>query len=102
MRNAAIRASSMVMATIRGDIDDVELLRRFPYLLGDLVKKDLSSVQRAALPAGIYERGYGVVQALDARLWLPTPATAGRGQIYAEVTWACVNANKRKPCRCAI
>lgn len=65
MRNAETRASSLVMATIRGDVDDEHFLKEFPYLLGDLVKSDLSASQRAVLPNGVYARGHRIVREVD-------------------------------------
>lgn len=65
MRNAEIRASSLVTAAIQGDIDDDEFNKEFPYLLGELKKKDLPGSQRALLPQDTYARGIGVVQELE-------------------------------------
>ncbi len=65
MRNAETLASSLVMAAIRGDIDDEHFLKEFPYLLGELVKKELPANQRAVLPDNVYTRGHRIVRALD-------------------------------------
>jgi hypothetical protein len=65
IRNAKIRASSLLMAAIRGDIDNERFLKDFPHLLGELVKKDLSADQRAVLPNGVYARGHHIVCELD-------------------------------------
>lgn len=65
MRNAAIRASSLLMSTIRGDIEDERFLNEFPYLLGELVKADLTANQRAVLPDKVYARGHRIVHELD-------------------------------------
>lgn len=66
MRNAQSRASSLVMAAIQGHIEDEQLLREWPYLLGDLAKKDLSGNLRVVLPNDTYERGHRIVCELDA------------------------------------
>jgi hypothetical protein len=66
MRNAQTRASSLAMAAIQGNIEDEQLLREWPYLLGDLVKKDLPGNLRAILPDDTYERGHRIVRELDA------------------------------------
>lgn len=65
MRNAEIRASSLIMAAIRGDIDEEHLLKEFPYLLGELVNKDLPANQRAVLPDKIYSAGHHIVREFD-------------------------------------
>jgi hypothetical protein len=65
MRNAEIRASSLLMAAIHGTIDDERFLKEFPYLLGELVKKDLPANQRAVLPDDVYSRGHRIVRELD-------------------------------------
>ena len=65
MRNAESRASSLVMAVISGDIDDEHFLERFPYLLGELVTRDLPANQRAVLPDGVYVRGHRIRRKLD-------------------------------------
>ena len=65
MRNAEIRASSMVMAAIRGNFEHEKFFNEFPYLLGELVKKDLSANQRAVLPDNIYERSNQIVRDMD-------------------------------------
>lgn len=65
MRNAETHASSLVMAAIRGDVEDEQFLKDFPYLLGDLVKKDLPANQRAVLPDHVYARGHRIVRELD-------------------------------------
>jgi len=54
-----------VMSAIRGEVDPESFLKRFPYLLGELVKKDLTASQRAVLPDNIYERGHCIVRELD-------------------------------------
>jgi hypothetical protein len=65
MRNAEIRASSLLMAAIRGEIDDEHFLNNFPHLLGELVKRELSAGQRAVLPDTVYERVHRIVRELD-------------------------------------
>ena len=65
MRNAESRASSLVMAAIRGDVDNEHFLKEFPYLLGELVKKDLPASQRAVLPDNVYARGHRIVRDID-------------------------------------
>ena len=65
MRNAETRASSLMMAAIRGDVDDEHFLTKFPHLLSELVKKDLPPNQRAALPDNIYERGHRIVHDME-------------------------------------
>jgi hypothetical protein len=65
MRNAETRASFLVMAAIRGDFDHDQFLKEFPYLLGELVKKDLPANQRAVLPDNIYERGHQIVRDME-------------------------------------
>jgi len=65
MRNAETRASSMIMAAIRGDFDHDKFLKEFPYLLGELVKKDLPANQRAVLPDNIYKRGQQIIREMD-------------------------------------
>jgi hypothetical protein len=65
MRNAENRASMMVMAAIRGEFDHDKFLVEFPYLLWELVKKDLPANQRAVLPDNVYSRGHQIVRELD-------------------------------------
>jgi len=65
MRQAHARASSLVVAALHGNVDDERLLTDWPYLLGDLVKKDLSGSQRAVLPDDAYARGHRIVRELD-------------------------------------
>ena len=65
MRNAETRASSLVMSALHGNFDHEKFLNEFPYLLGELVKKDLPANQRAVLPDKIYERGHKIVRDLD-------------------------------------
>lgn len=65
MRNAESRASSLVMAAIQGNFDHEQFLKEFPYLLGELVKKDLPADQRAVLPDNIYERGHRIVHDME-------------------------------------
>jgi hypothetical protein len=60
MRNAHSRASSLVMAAVRGEIEDEHLLKEWPNLLGVLVKKDLPGKLRAVLPDDTYERGHRI------------------------------------------
>ena len=70
MRNAEIRATSLVMAAIRGDFDHEKFLKEFPYLLGELVKKDLPADQLAVLPDNIYERGHRIVRDMNQLIYL--------------------------------
>jgi hypothetical protein len=65
MRNAEVRASLIVMAAIQGDFDHEKFLKDFPYLLGELGKKDLTANQRAVLPDDIYGRGHQIVREMD-------------------------------------
>ncbi len=65
MRNALIKASSLVTAAIHGRFDDEAFLRDYPYLLGELKKHDLTGAQRAVLPDGVYSRGHDVVRQFD-------------------------------------
>jgi hypothetical protein len=65
MRNAEIRASSLLMAAIHGNIDDEQFLRDFPYLLGELVKKEIPANLRAVLPDGVHSRGHRIVRQID-------------------------------------
>ena len=65
MRNAETHASGLVISAIRGEVDDDDFLKRFPYLLGELVKKDLSASQRAVLPNNCYARGHSIVHELN-------------------------------------
>ncbi len=65
MRNAETLASSLLMAAIHGDIDDERFLKEFPYLLGELVKKELPANQRAVLPDNVYAREHRIVRELD-------------------------------------
>ncbi len=65
MRNAESRASGLVMSAIRGEVSHEDFLERFPYLLGDLVKKDLPANQRAVLPDNVYARGHGIILEFD-------------------------------------
>lgn len=65
MRNAETQASSLVMAAIRGDFDHDGFLKEFPYLLRELVKKDLPASQRAVLPDNIYDRGHQIIRDMD-------------------------------------
>lgn len=65
MRNAEIRVSSLVMAAIHGEVDHENFLKKFPDLIGDLAKKDLSASQRAVLPDNVYARGHQIVRDLN-------------------------------------
>jgi hypothetical protein len=65
MRNAQIRASSLVMSAIQGEVDNEQFLEQYPYLLGDLVKKELPGCLQAVLPKGSYARGQEIVRSLD-------------------------------------
>jgi len=65
MRNAHGLASSLLMAVIRPGGDEERFLKEFPYLLGDLTKKDLPGHQRAVLPQDIYVRGHRIVREID-------------------------------------
>ena len=65
MRNAESHASSLVMAVIQGDVDDEQFLKEFPYLIGDLAKKDLPGVLHAMLPDNGYSRGHEIVRNLE-------------------------------------
>lgn len=65
MRNAETRASSLVMSALHGNFDHEMFLKEFPYLLGELTKKDLPANQRAVLSDNIYERGHKIVRDLD-------------------------------------
>ncbi|MHB0935410.1 MAG: hypothetical protein ACYC6A_03380 [Armatimonadota bacterium] len=65
MRNAEIRASSLVLGAIHGDIDYEQFLNEFPYLVGDLVNKDLSAYLSVLLPEDIYIRGHNIVRSFE-------------------------------------
>lgn len=65
MRNAEIRASSLVRAALGGDFEHERFFKEFPYLLGDLIKMDLPADQRAVLPDDVYVRGHRIVRKLD-------------------------------------
>jgi len=65
MRNAEIRASSLVMSAIHGGFEHEKFLEEFPYLLGELVKKDIPAKQRAVLPDKVYSSGIRIVRELD-------------------------------------
>ena len=65
MRNAEIRASSMVMAAIHGDFDHEKFLEEFPYLLAELIKKEIPAKQRAVLPDRVYPSGHRIIRELD-------------------------------------
>lgn len=65
MRNAEIRASSLVLAAIRGDVDQKQFMKDFPYLLGELVKRDLTTDQKAIMPSEFYQRGNKIVREFD-------------------------------------
>jgi len=65
MRNAETHACLLVMSAIRGEVSHEDFLKKFPYLLGDLVKRDLPANQRAVLPDNIYARGHRIVRELD-------------------------------------
>src|SRR4030042_940679 len=65
MRNAETRASGLVMSAIRGEVSHEDFLGRFPYLLGNLVKKDLPANQRAVLPDNVYARGHRIILEFD-------------------------------------
>lgn len=65
MRIAESRASTLVMAAIQGDVDDEQFLKEFPYLIGDLAKKDLSANFRAVLPKNVYNRGHEIIRKID-------------------------------------
>jgi hypothetical protein len=60
MRQAHTRASSLVVVALHGNVDDERLFTDWPYLLGDLVKKDLPGNQRAVLPDDVYARGHRI------------------------------------------
>jgi hypothetical protein len=60
----------LVMAAIRGEFDHDKFLQEFPYLLRELVKKDLPANQRAVLPDDVYARGHRIVRELDDLRWL--------------------------------
>jgi hypothetical protein len=61
MRNAETQASGLVMSAIRGQVSDEDFLKRFPYLVGDLAKKDVPANQRAVLPDNVYARGHRII-----------------------------------------
>jgi hypothetical protein len=65
MRNAEMSASLLVMAAIQGDFDHEKFLKDFPYLVGDLGKKDLSGGLRAVLPDDAYRRGHEIIRNLE-------------------------------------
>ena len=65
MRNAEIHAHGLVMSAIRGEVEPGDFLNTFPYLLGELVKKDLPASQRAVLPDNIFARGHHIIHELD-------------------------------------
>lgn len=65
MRNAENRASMLVMSAIRGEFDHDKFLEEFPYLLGELIKKELPANQRAVLPDDVYACGHRIVRELD-------------------------------------
>lgn len=65
MRNAENRASLLIMSAIRGEVGHEDFLEKFPYILGDLVKRDLPANQRAVLPDNIYARGHRIVHEFD-------------------------------------
>lgn len=65
MRNAESRASLLVMSAIQGQVSHEDFLEKFPYILGDLVKRDLPANQRAVLPDNIYGRGHSIIRAFD-------------------------------------
>lgn len=65
MRNAETHAAGLVMSAIRGEFDHEDFLSKFPYLLGELVKKDIPASQRAVLPDNIYTRGHRIIRELD-------------------------------------
>ena len=65
MRNAETHASALVMSAIRGEVEHEDFLNTFPYLLGELAKKDLPASQRAVLPDNIYARGHHIIHELD-------------------------------------
>ncbi len=53
------------MSAIRGEVSHEDFLGRFPYLLGDLEKKDLPANQRAVLPDNVYARGHRIILEFD-------------------------------------
>jgi hypothetical protein len=53
------------VGALHGTVDDERLLTDWPYLLGDLVKRDLPGNQRAVLPDDWYARGHRIVRELD-------------------------------------
>lgn len=65
MRNAENKASLLVMSAIRGEVSHEDFLEKFPYILGDLKKRDLPANQRAVLPDNIYARGHSIVHEFD-------------------------------------
>lgn len=64
MRNAHIKASSLVFALIEGTISQENYLQDFPYLIGILAKKDLSGNHRAVLP-DFYDTGHLIVKKME-------------------------------------
>jgi hypothetical protein len=65
MRNAQIRAESLVIAAIHGDFDHEKFLKKFPYLIGELVKKEIPAKLRAVLPDTIYPSGHRIVREFE-------------------------------------
>ena len=65
MRSAEIRASALVMAAIRGEVEREILFKDFPYLLGDLKKLELTASQRAVLSDDVNARGHRIIQEFD-------------------------------------
>ena len=65
MRDAYIRSSSLVMAAISGDVDDRQLLKEWPNLLGVLSKKDVPEHLLAVLPEDPYLRGRRIIGKFD-------------------------------------
>jgi hypothetical protein len=65
MRNAELKASSMVMAALQGELDHERFMNEYPYLVGDLAKSDLTGSQRASLPVDFYSCGHKIIRDLD-------------------------------------
>lgn len=62
MRIAESLASSLVMAAIKGDVNDEQFLKEFPHIIGDFATQELSGPLRAVLPDDSYKRGYEIVR----------------------------------------
>ena len=63
---AWIRASGSALSLIHGRISEDEFLNRWPDLLSALSKRDIPAPLRVLLPHTAYEKGFEIIEHLDA------------------------------------